>query len=52
MKKFLISFYKYRNDQWNDLENIVTANNEEEALTLFKNDNRLARDITIKEYGY
>ena len=50
MKKYLISYYKYRNDQWNDLEYIMEANNPEEALISFKNENRLARDITIKEY--
>ena len=49
MKKFLISYYKYMYDDWNDLEAIVEDYDEKSALAKFKNENRLARKITIEE---
>ena len=49
MKKFLISYYKYMHDEWNDLEAIVEDYDEKSALAKFKDENRLARKITIQE---
>jgi hypothetical protein len=49
MKKFLISYYKYMNDGWSDLEAIVEGTNKEEVLAKFEEENRLARKSTIKE---
>lgn len=49
MKKFLISYYKYMYDDWNDLESIVEGTDEKSALAKFKDENRLARKVTIKE---
>lgn len=49
MKKFKISYYLYYNDQWNDFDKEVVGNSSEEVLSIFKEENRMARDITIKE---
>jgi len=36
-------------DDWNDLESIVEGTDEKSALAKFKDENRLARKVTIKE---
>ena len=36
-------------DEWNDLEAIVEDYDEKSALAKFKDENRLARKITIQE---
>lgn len=36
MKKFIISFWKYKNDQWDDIEKIVEAKSFDEAYLEFR----------------
>lgn len=50
MKKFIISFDIYRNDQWNDFEKVVHGEDKESALAKFKDENRLARNLTITDF--
>jgi len=49
MKKFIVSFDLYRNDEWQDLERIVFGETKEKVLAEFKDKNRLAKRVTIKE---
>lgn len=36
MKRFVISFWKYKNDQFNDIEKIVEAKSFDEAYLEFR----------------
>ena len=47
--KYIVSFDLYRNDEWQDLERIVNGETKEKALADFKDNNRLAKRVTIKE---
>lgn len=48
--KYLVSYYKYQHDDWQDLEAVVEAEDEKQALQQFQDENRLARKLTIKPY--
>ena len=46
--KFIIDYYIYRNDEWQDREVEVFGFDAQECLTEFKEQNRLARKVTIR----
>lgn len=50
MKKWLVGYWKYINDQWEDFEIIIEANNFDEAYQIFKYKKRLGKLRFIEEY--
>lgn len=50
MKKWLVGYWKYINDQWEDFEIIIEANNFDDAYQIFKEKKRLGKLRYIEEY--
>jgi hypothetical protein len=50
MKKWLVGYWVYKNDQWEDYEIIIEAQNFDEAYTIFKDKKRLGKLRYIEEY--
>lgn len=49
MKKYRVYYWKYKNDEWTDLECDVIAENFDLAYKGFKENNRLVKITEIKE---
>jgi hypothetical protein len=48
MDKYVIDYYIYRNDEWQDREVEVFGNDPVKLLLEFQKSNRLARKATIR----
>jgi hypothetical protein len=50
MKKWLVGYWIYKNDQWEDYEIIIEANSFNDAYEIFKDKKRLGKLRFIQEY--
>lgn len=48
MKKYLISYWKYKNDQWQDFEKEIEAETLDKALLKFRENNPTVDIFCIK----
>lgn len=51
MNKWLVGYWVYRNDQWEDYEIIIEAINFDDAYKIFKDKKRLGKLRFIEEYN-
>jgi hypothetical protein len=49
MKKWIVGYWTYRNDQWEDFEIIIEAVDFDEAYRIFRDKKRLGKIRYIKE---
>jgi hypothetical protein len=50
MKKWIVGYWTYRNDQWEDFEIIIEAVDFDEAFKIFRDKKRLGKIRYIKEH--
>jgi hypothetical protein len=50
MKKWLVGYWIYKNDQWEDYEIIIEAMSFDDAYKIFKNKKRIGKLRFIEEY--
>ena len=51
MNKWLVGYWVYKNDQWEDYEIIIEAINFDDAYKIFKDKKRLGKLRFIEEYN-
>jgi hypothetical protein len=50
MKKWIVGYWTYRNDQWEDFEIIIEAIDFDEPYKIFRDKKRLGKICYIKEH--
>jgi len=49
MRKWVVGFLKYQNDQWEDLEEVIKAETFDDAYKIFRKSNHYYKIIYIKQ---